>query len=493
MQVDDGVSPEHREPVVTFDNNGNLLLTYIERVSHYNPEYIMFTRSSDKGMNWTMPATIVNDSSHNADIMPSIAQLSDGTIGVVWLALHFAPFNYEVYFSASTDGGSSFGPDVLVHPPDINTDFLRPWITAVGNTFYVGYIKEIATYTGHMAIVSSSDGGSTWSSPVIINTTHPIDTDGEPPRIVHNPVLSELAVIWEYNDHIWFCSSTDQGATWGSPVRITDNASVDTDYPEMAVDSQGRYVAVWGDFRDDWVDVFIDTSIDGLTWGEDRRVNDTYTSGNQYEPHIAIDPNDAIHLTWDRNIPFDFNVDLYYTHSTDGGLTWHEPNPMVNDVPSALTPYVPWSSDLVADESGKAYIFWNDGRESDYYDHIYFTRTDNITPAPVLVRFLEYESFVGQGEILDFTVGLANRTSKTKDFDAWLDVYLPNSNPYPGNPLRKASLTLPGGDSFSRDLGIPIDTGVPTLTYELFLRSGRWDEESPDIWSEDSFEFTVEP
>jgi hypothetical protein len=166
---------------------------------------------------------------------------------------------------------------------------------------------------------------------------------------------------------------------------------------------------------------------------------------------------------------------------------------MVNDVPSALTPYVPWSSDLVADESGKAYIFWNDGRVSDYYDNIYFTRTDEITPAPVIVRILSFESQVGLGETLDFTVGIVNRVNMTRDPDAWLDLYLPGSNPYPGNPLRRIALNLPPGGSFSRDVSIPVGTGVPTWTYELFARVGRWDADTPNIWSEDSFTFTVEP
>jgi hypothetical protein len=294
LQVDDGVSPEHRMPVAALDINGDLILTYAERATHYNPEFIMFTRSSDGGLTWMMPATVVNDVSHNADIMPSIAQLSDGTIGVVWCAMNFSPFNYEVFFAASGDGGMSFGPSVVVHPPDPNTDFLRPWITAVGNTFYVSYIRETALYTGYIDVVTSTDGGGTWSSPVTVNITHPIDTDGEAPKIVQNNVLGELAVVWEYNDHIWFSSSTDQGLTWLSPVRITDAGAVYSDYPEMVVDSQGRYIVVWDDFRDDWVDVFIDTSVDGLTWGTDQRVNDPYVSGNQYEPHIAIDPNDVM-------------------------------------------------------------------------------------------------------------------------------------------------------------------------------------------------------
>lgn len=492
IQVDDGVSPEHRMPVVVFDGGGSLLLTYAERAAHYNPEYIMFTRSDDGGMTWDMPATIVNDVSHNADIMPSIARLADGTIGVVWCAMHFAPFNYEIFFAASTDGGATFGPNVVVHPPDASTDFLRPWITAAGNTFYVGYVREIEAYTGYIEVVSSTDGGATWSTPVTVDVTHPIGNDGEPPKIVHNPVLDDLAVVWESYEGIWISLSHDSGVTWEIPSEITDPGTVYPDYPEMAVDSNGRYVVVWGDFRDDWVDVFIDFSMDGESWGTDRRINDLIVSGNQYEPHITIDPNDVIHVIWDRNIPFDFNVDLYYTHSMDGGLTWYEPNPRVNDVPSALTPYVTWSSDLVADESGKAYIFWNDGRENDYYDHIYFTRTDDITPAPIAVRFLSYETTVGQGETLDFTVGIANVVEVEKEFDAWLDVYLPGSIFYQGNPLRKVTLTLPPGAAFQRDLRLPVGEGVPTWTFELFGRVGRWDAESPDVWSEDSFEFTVE-
>jgi hypothetical protein len=371
-RVDPGSSPEHRESAALIDSQGDLLVTYAERVSHFNTEFIMFTRSGDHGATWMSPATTVNDVSGNATLMPSIAQLDDDTIGVAWDMMNFAPYNYEIRFAASTNGGASFDASVRVHPPDASTSFYRPWITAVGNTFYVAYIKKIQTYTGHILLVTSTDGGKTWNAPLVVNSTHPIDTDGEPPKITHNPIRNELAVVWEYNDHIWFSKSLDYGATWGAPVRITDADTDSPDYPEMAVDSTGRYVVAWDDFRDDWVDVFIDSSMDGVTWRTDKRVNDPYVSGNQYEPHIAIGQDDTIYLVWNRNIPFGFDVDLYYTHSKDGGTTWFEPNPRVNDVPAALIPYVTWSSEIVADP-WRAYIFWNDGRVTGYYDHIYFT------------------------------------------------------------------------------------------------------------------------
>jgi hypothetical protein len=95
--------------------------------------------------------------------------------------------------------------------------------------------------------------------------------------------------------------------------------------------------------------------------------------GNQYEPHIRVGRSGRIHVCWIWNMPFQFDIDLYYSFSEDGGLSWLWPTPRVNDLPHVVQPYVAWTSDLLADDADNVYLFWNDGRETEYYDNIYFT------------------------------------------------------------------------------------------------------------------------
>jgi len=112
------------------------------------------------------------------------------------------------------------------------------------------------------------------------------------------------------------------------------------------------------------------------------KVNDTF-AGNQYEPHLRVDPSGGLHVCWIWNLPFQTDIDLYYSVSTDGGISWLWPTPRVNDIPYVVQPYVAWTSDMLADERGSAYLFWNDGRDTHYYDNVYCST--NREPAGIAI------------------------------------------------------------------------------------------------------------
>jgi hypothetical protein len=178
-----------------------------------------------------------------------------------------------------------------------------------------------------------------------------------------------------------FAKSVDNGQTWSPPVRVDDGADSSANYPDLAC-GNGYFYVVWMGFRASDTDVFISWSDTGDSFGTNIRVNDNY-SGNQYEPHVSVDSAGLIHVCWIWNIPFQSNIDLFYTVSLDGGNTWLDPAPRVNDIPYVLQPYVTWTSDILADDISNAYIFWNDGRDTDYYDNIYFAKIPSVTvPTP---------------------------------------------------------------------------------------------------------------
>jgi hypothetical protein len=109
-----------------------------------------------------------------------------------------------------------------------------------------------------------------------------------------------------------------------------------------------------------------------MTFDVNVKVNDAF-GGNQYEPHIRVDPAGNVHVCWIWNLPFQSNIDLYYSVSDDAGSSWLSASLRANDVAYSVQPYVAWTSDLLADATGHAYLFWNDGRTTSYYDNIYFS------------------------------------------------------------------------------------------------------------------------
>lgn len=94
-----------------------------------------------------------------------------------------------------------------------------------------------------------------------------------------------------------------------------------------------------------------------------------------------------------------------------------------------------------------------------------------------------------QGGELGYTVQGTNNEPNPVTMDYWGEVFLPNGNPWSGNPVfGPISITLPGGASPSAHLThfIPGNTPLWTFTYKASL--GVY---GGSVWAEDSFDFTI--
>ena len=382
VRVDDDINPEHREPAVAWGPGGDIYCIYVERATHYNPEFVMFTRSLDGGATWLAPAIRVSDTVPNATFMPAIGVMSDGTITAVWGEMKFGPnYNDEIRFSRSEDGGMTWSPSLVVHPIQPTVEFLRPSLLVVGPRILVSYWTGVGYPNGRPTVVWSDDRGVTWSAPVTVGgLVGPYD--GAAPCLAYNAERGTVGLVMPTSDEkVYFYTSANLGQTWSAGVQVNDTPAISVDYPDL-VCYQGSDYIVWYDNRNEQYDcdIWFSRSADGVHFSPNVKVNDSLT-GNQYEPHIVIDAVGRVHVCWIWNIPFQMNIDLYYSVSSDGGTTWLTPCPRVNDVPYVVQPYCAWTSDLLADASGNAYAFWNDGRSTHYYDNVYSSRA--LDPAAV--------------------------------------------------------------------------------------------------------------
>jgi hypothetical protein len=108
----------------------------------------------------------------------------------------------------------------------------------------------------------SADGGRTWSGPVTLST---VGEESTAPAIESGGARDVRAWWYQTNGgnvdrwNIWFRRSADGGATWSSAVKISDAGSgagyktpdgfaeVYGDYGELAINSAGKTVAIWGE------------------------------------------------------------------------------------------------------------------------------------------------------------------------------------------------------------------------------------------------------
>ncbi len=145
--------------------------------------------------------------------------------------------------------------------------------------YYLGHIalsvdaagRVVALYDGAPAAGGlqtiearrSSDGGRTWSAPVTLSAAG--ETTDAP--AVESRAAGDVRA-WYYQTsgggdvdawNVWYRSSTDGGATWSAPTRISDAsggaayktavgfAEVYGDYGELAITSAGKSIAIWGE------------------------------------------------------------------------------------------------------------------------------------------------------------------------------------------------------------------------------------------------------
>ncbi len=94
-------------------SQGNLYLTApLARISSFDPGDIMFSRSTDNGLNWSAPIQINDDASTaNFQWFGTMAVAPNGRIDVIWLDTRDAPLGSDssaLYYSYSTDQGNNW-------------------------------------------------------------------------------------------------------------------------------------------------------------------------------------------------------------------------------------------------------------------------------------------------------------------------------------------------------------------------------------------------
>ena len=167
------------------------------------------------------------------------------------------------------------------------------------------------------------------------------------------------------NQEIFYIRSTDGGSTWQPRQRLTwtEGGSFN---PALAVDLSDNIHLIWEDSPSGMRDIFYRKSTDGgTTWTAGQRL--TWTFGTSSNPDIAVDPSGHLHVAWYDSTPG--NPEIYYKRSTDGGASW-ETNKRLTWT-SAYSRYPA----LAADASGHLHLVYED--LSSGYSDAYYKKSTN--------------------------------------------------------------------------------------------------------------------
>ncbi len=181
---------------------------------------------------------------------------------------------------------------------------------------------------------------------------------------------------------VYFSRSTNAGNTWSANLRLsTSNPDLDGATPSLTLDALGNIYICYAQY--DWstfnVDVYFTRSTDGgESFSTPLLVNDT-TRAAQDMPSVAVDSSgEKVFVAWQdtRNSGVTPNFDIYMSKSTDGGISFL-PSIRVDDTGIVDTSDQQSPSIGCTRSGDTVYVAWQDERNRNGADNfdVYFSRS----------------------------------------------------------------------------------------------------------------------
>ena len=335
------------------------------------------------------PSIIVNDDTPGA-YFHTTTQRSIGcrgdTVYLVWRDDRYGNplwYNSRVFFSKSTDAGNTWSPNLMISQ---NSDTLwgyKPHLAldVLGNIYVAYNLINDNTSNRDICFTKSTDGGITFSEPIIVNDSVEV-LHQRNCAVAVDSAGQNVYVVWQdwrnpqYEPDIYFARSTDGGSSFLPSIRVNDDFDTTNQwFPVVACDNSGQNVYVaWMDGRDTlhgW-DVYFSRSTDyGQTFGPNYPVNDTGISGNSFQGRPSVYwKNSIVYLIWDDWR--DSAVGTYFDKSINGGVNFGIDVCVVDTFGVSAYP------SITVNDSNQIFVVWEDGREySTYGSDIYFSFSDD--------------------------------------------------------------------------------------------------------------------
>jgi hypothetical protein len=256
-----------------------------------------------------------------------------------------APGLQEVGIYKSTDGGETFAK-VADAGFRVASSIDKPYIAVdpLSDALYVtwtDFLPVPGIHSGRILLTVSTDHGATFSAPTRISDPSAYGSMAVP---AVGPD-GEAYVVWGslFSGRIWFDRSLDRGLTWLRKDRLVTafrdlQGKYANIFPAIAVDRshgphRGRIYVVWHDLPSGDIDVYLAWSDDrGENWSTPVRVNDDAVGNGvtQFLDWVVVDDHGRVHVTYTNRLA---DPDLraeYMATSTDGGVTFG-PNIRVSD------------------------------------------------------------------------------------------------------------------------------------------------------------------
>jgi hypothetical protein len=311
--VDDSPSGMCRFPSIAADEENVAYAVWEDSRAGVFDVYFSKRVDTGSGYTWTGHQK-VNDSGSSpgsSDYMePCVDAGAQGNVYVGWTDWREGVY-YQVYFSASFDGGATWTDDARVSDKGgVDPVSASPSLIVDPNDPYTIYCAFDDWRDPHgprypeVFFSTSSDGGKTWSPNVKVNDILPFFQQVAS-RVIGVDSRHYIYVMWYSDDfavmpqcRVSVCK--DGGLSFGPSVRVNDDPSSEIGtYPSLAVDSCGNAFGVWMDYRDTYWNLYFSASADtGLTWIPSVRVDTSGPNTSDYNPIVCVNEGKRPAVIW---------------------------------------------------------------------------------------------------------------------------------------------------------------------------------------------------
>ncbi|HEX3818214.1 MAG TPA: sialidase family protein [Chthoniobacterales bacterium] len=266
-----GPYPRATDPVAGIDLSGRIFLcTDVATNSDFTQGAIVVSRSTDDGATFAAPSLVFQaSSSSDFSDKPWMAvntfsgAPNSGRVLVTWTEFGSTSAS-PIYRAYSDDHGVSWSAAAAIHNPGTMAQGSQPVFLHDGRVAIVywnfadsGFSGDDAALTAspeEIDVVVSQDGGVTFGAPIRVTTVTRYDQPSIRngtflPSATVDRTTNDLYVVYQALDYagvprVLFTKSTNAGATWSTPIAVTNNPDTGVFNAAIAASPDGTRLTV---------------------------------------------------------------------------------------------------------------------------------------------------------------------------------------------------------------------------------------------------------